>query len=138
MPATADTPTPTPLVGAFNPLSGIVGSVMIGTTAYAFGKWSLSMRTNLIPVNNFTGGGFQQLVPGVKRAELTLDSLTYDQGNMPFTVGQKYTFILGYTATVNNTIAIYVETIEPTVDYDGAQPIKITGQSDGAFTAAIT
>ena len=126
-----------PRSGAFNPLSGIQGSVMIGSVPYAFGKWACSMRCNLVPVNNFTGGGYQQMVPGVKRAELTLDALTYDQGNMPFTIGQKYTFVLGYTATVNLSISMYVETIDPTVDYDGAQPIKITGQSDGPFSGSI-
>jgi len=121
----------------FNPLSGITGSVKIGSVAFAFGKWALSIQTNLIPCNNFTGGGFQQLVAGVSKAELTLDALTYDEGNMPFTSGQKYVFILGYTATVNITLTMYIATIEPTVDYDGAQPMKITGQSDGTFTAAI-
>src|SRR5262245_53697528 len=121
----------------FTPLSGIQGSVKIGAAAFAFGKWALSMNSNLIPVNNFTGGGYQQLVPGVLKATLTLDALTYDQGNMPFTCGVKYTFVLGYTATVTASIGMYVESIEPTVDYDGAQPIKITGQSDGAFAASI-
>jgi hypothetical protein len=136
MTPSAQLPTPT-VVGPFNPLSGLSGSVGIGADKYAFGKWSLSMSANLIPVNNFTGGGYQQLVPGVKKAELTLDALTYDQGNMPFVVGQKYTFLLGYTATVNATISIYIGSIEPTVDYDGAQPIKITGMSDGPFNASI-
>jgi|SRR5215831_2337420 len=122
----------------FNPLSGITGSVKVGAAAFAFGKWALSISANLIPVNNFTGGGYQQLVPGVLKATLTLDALTYDQGNMPITAGQKYTFVLGYTATITTSIGIYVESVEPTVDYDGAQPIKITGQSDGSFTAGIT
>jgi hypothetical protein len=77
------------------------------------------------------------LVVGVKSAELTLDSLTYDEGNMPFTIGTRYTFILGYTATINTSLAVYIGSIEPTVDYDGAQPIKITGKSDGTFTGSI-
>jgi len=122
----------------FNPLTGLSGSVKIGSIAFAFGKWGLVMTANLIPVNNFTGAGFQQIVPGVKKGALTLDALTYDQGNMPFTCGNKYTFILGYSATVSLSLDIYIETIEPTVDYDGAQPIKITGQSDGVFAASIT
>lgn len=123
---------------AFNPLSGITGSVKIGATSYAFGKWNLSMKSNLIPVNNFTGGGYQQIVAGVQSADLTLEALTYDQGNMPFSIGVKYTFILGYTSTATITVSIYIESIEPTVDYDGAQPIKISGKSDGAFIGSIS
>lgn len=123
---------------AFNPISGINGTVKIGATSYAFGKWTLAMKTNVLPVNNFTGGGYQQVVAGVTSAELTLEALTYDQGNMPFTTGTKYSFILGYNNTTSTTVSIMVETIEPTVDYDGLEAIKITGKSDGSFTSAIT
>jgi hypothetical protein len=122
---------------AFNPLSGVTGSVKIGALSYAFGKWTLAMKSNALIVNNFTGGGYQQVTGGVLSADLTLDALTYDQGNMPFSCGTTYTFILGYNATTTVTVAIFIESIEPTVDYDGAQPIKISGKSNGPFTAAI-
>jgi hypothetical protein len=121
----------------YNPQTGITGSVMISGTPYAFGKWSLSMKANIIPTNNFTGGGYQTVVAGVKSADLSLEALTYDQGNMPFTIGTKYTFTLGYNALTSTTVTIMIETIEPTVDYDGAQPIKISGKSDGTFTPSI-
>lgn len=123
---------------ASNPQSGITGSVSIGGTSYAFGKWTLSMKANLMPVNNFTGGGYRQVVAGVKSADLTLEALTYDQGNMPFVCGNQYTFILGYNALTSTTVTIMIESIEPTVDYDGLQPIKISGQSNGPFTPSIT
>lgn len=122
----------------YNPQSGITGSVNVGGTSYAFGKWTLSMKTNVMPVNNFTGGGYQQVVAGVKSADLTLESLTYDQGNMPFVCGNQYTFILNYNALISTTVTIMIESIEPTVDYDGLQPIKISGKSNGPFAAEIT
>lgn len=123
---------------AFNPVAGISGSVKIGATSYAFGKWSLAMKANVMPVNNFTGGGYQQVVGGVVSADLTLSSLTYDQGNMPFAVGTLYTFILGYNLTTSVTVQIMIESIEPEVDYDGLEAIKISGKSNGAFSASIT
>ncbi len=122
---------------AFNPISGIQGSVKIGVTSYAFGKWSLAIKGRALPVNNFTGGGYQQVVGGVIKADLSLEALTYDQGNMPFAVNTLYTFILGYNATTTVTVQIMIEEITPTVDYDGLEGIKITGTSNGSYTAAI-
>lgn len=121
---------------AFNPLSGITGFVKISTTAYAFTKWSLEMRAVIVKANNFTSS-YQQVVSGLVSASLTLEADTYDQGNMPFTVGTSYIFILGYTVGVSVTVTIVLESITPTVDVEGGQPIKITGQSNGSFTAAI-
>ena len=123
---------------AFNPQSGISGSVTIGGTSYSFGKWTLAMKTNLIPVNRMGGGGFQEVVAGVSSAELTLDALTYDAGNMPFATGSSYTFVLAYNLLLSTTVVIVIESIEATVDYDGAQPIKITGKTNGTFTSSIT
>ena len=123
---------------AFNPKSGIEGSVKVGATSYAFGKWTLNMQAKALLTNNFTGGGNQTVVGGVKKADLTIEALTYDQGNMPFSAGTKYAFILGYDSVTSNTVTIFVETIEPTVDYDGLEAIKITGTSDGSFTPSIT
>lgn len=121
----------------FNPISGIQGFVQVGAFLFSFGKWSLAMETKSLPVNNFNGLGFQQVVAGVTKAELTLDALTYDQGNMPFATGSFYTFNLGYSSTASIAVQILVEKIEPTIDYDGLEAIKITGQSNGIFTAAI-
>ncbi len=121
----------------FNPLSGISGSVKIGTVAFAFTKWSVDMKCVVVKANNFTGGGYQQVVPGMCSATLTLEADTYDQGNMPFTVGNFYTFILGYTAGVSLTLAVMIESISPQVEYENGQPIKISGQSNGTFGAAI-
>jgi hypothetical protein len=122
----------------FNPLSGISGSVKIEDVEYAFTKWSLSMKCVVVKANNFTGGGYQQVVGGMISATLTLDADTYDEGNMTFTVGDTYEFVLGYTSEVDITITVLLESIDATVDYEGGQPIKIVGQSDGGFTAAIT
>lgn len=123
---------------AFNPLSGKSGSVMIGATAYAFSKWSASIKCNIVKANNFTGGGYQQVVAGLLSCSITLEALTYDQGNMAFTAGNSYTFILGYTTGINLTVTCLVEEIAPSVDVDGGEPIKISGQSNGSFTASIT
>lgn len=124
---------------AFNPLSGTQGSVKIGLTSYAFGKWGVKMSAKALPVNNFNSNNRQQVVAGVTKEELTLEALTYDLGNMAFTAGNNYTFILGFDATHSLTRTYFVEDIEVTVDYDGLQSVKLTCQSnDTTFTAAIT
>lgn len=123
---------------AFNPLAGIQGSVKIGAVSYAFHEWTLNMGTKVLLVNNFTGASFQQTIPGVTKAELTLNALTYDRGNMPFVTGTKYAFILGYDSVTSVTVTIQVETIEAGANYDELEPIRIIGQSDGVFTSAIS
>jgi hypothetical protein len=122
----------------YNPLSGVEGSVKVGTTAYAFTKWTASMKTVFVKSNNFTMGGYQTGVAGITSATITLESQTYDEGNMAFTSGNSYDFVLGYTSGVSLTITVMIESIDVTVDYEGGQPVKITGQSNGSFTAAIT
>ena len=126
------------LAWVFNPLSGIAGSVKISTTAYAFTKWAVEMKCVVVKANNFTGGGYQQVVPGMASATLTLEADTYDQGNMAFLVGDNYTFILGYTTGVSLTLEVMIESISPEVNYEEGQPIKIVGQSNGEFAASIT
>ncbi|QJW98690.1 hypothetical protein [Frigoriglobus tundricola] len=122
----------------FNPLSGVTGSVSIGATAFAFTKWTLEMKCVVVKANNFTGGGYQQVVAGMVSASLTLEADTYDQGNMAFSVGETYDFVLGYTSEVNVTVHVLIESISPTVDYENGQPIKISGQSNGSFDAGIS
>jgi hypothetical protein len=124
-------------LGVFNPLSGVIGFVKISTTTFAFTKWSAEMKCKIVSANNFTGDGYQQIVSGVTSATITVESDTYDEGNMAFTCGAAYTFLLGYMTGVQLSITVIIESITPTVDYNGGQPIKIVGQSNGSFTASI-
>jgi len=121
----------------FNPLSGISGAVAVGATEYAFSKWTVEMKCVVVKANNFTGGGYQQVVPGLCSATLTLEALTYDEGNMPFTVGDFATFVLSYSSTTDLTLGVMIESINVSVDIEGGQPVKLVGQSNGAFTASI-
>ncbi len=114
----------------FNPLSGVQGSVQIGGFVYTFGKWDLTTETKGQLVNNFSSNGRQQVVPGVTSAELSLEALTYDLGNMPLVTGSSYVMILGYDATHSFQAIFYVESINMTVDYDGLQSVKVKAKSN--------
>lgn len=122
---------------AFNPLSGISGNVSVDTVDYAFGKWSVEMRCVVVKANNFLGGGYQQIVPGLASATITMEALTYDGGNMPIAVGDYIALVLSYSATLSLAISVMVESIGVNVDIEAGQPVKVVGQSNGAFTAAI-
>ena len=122
---------------AFNPLAGIDASVTVGETEFAFSKWGISMKCVVVKANNFTTT-FQMVVGGLISATLSLEAETYDEGNMPFSVGDFFTFILGYTSEVSLTVEILIETIEVTPDIENGQPVKISGPSNGEFSAAIT
>ena len=121
----------------FNPLAGITGNVAIAAVDYAFSKWTVEMKCVVVKANNFTGGGYQQVVPGLVSATITLEALTYDGGNMTFAVGDYADFTLSYSAVLTLAITVMIESITGSIDVEAGQPIKITGQSHGAFTAAI-
>lgn len=123
------------MLGVFSPVSGKTGSVMVSTTAYAFAKWKVSFKTNLPKVNNFTSV-YQQLVGGLTSATVTLSG-PYDTGNMPFTTGNVYDFILGWNNSVNLTVPCQLESIDGDQDIDGAAGVSLVGQSTGSFTASI-
>ena len=116
--------------------SGKHGSVMIGTVSYAFGKWKFRMNTPAIKRNNFTSQ-FQRVVSGVNAGTLNIDG-PYDQGNMPFTCGQQYTFLLGLTSGVALTCTAQISDLAPDNDVETAPNVSIVAESDGVFTLAIT
>ena len=111
----------------------------MGSTKYAFGKWNLSLKANQMPTNNFlnidsAGRGYQTTVAGVYSADLTLEALTADAGNMPFAVGSTVIFNLGTDSLNYYPIPIAIESIEPSADFDGLQPVKISGKSNGVVS----
>lgn len=119
-------------------LAGTSGYVKLGATAYAFGKWTGTFETNLPNVNNYTGGGYQQLVKGITKGTIKLSG-PYNLGNMPLVSGNEYEFHLGLTATpVELVVTALVSKLELESDIDGRVSINVEAQSNGAFTAAVT
>lgn len=116
-------------------ISGKEGHVKVSTVEYKFGKWKASFKTNLPKVNNFTSA-YQQLVSGLTSATLTIEG-PYDNTAMAFTAGTEYTFLLGFTNTVELSVPAIVESIESSQDIEDAARVTITAQSTGTFTAAI-
>jgi hypothetical protein len=122
---------------AANYLSGVQAAVLIGATPYSFSKWSIPIEIDLPKITNFTSQAFQAIVAAVTRGTITLQG-PYNQGNMPFTAGSSYTFILQYTNSVSITVTALIEQIRPDIDVEDAQRITIVAKSNGTFTAAIT
>jgi hypothetical protein len=120
----------------FNPLHGISASVKIATTAYAFDSFKFSPKNKLADVSNFTGAGFKQFIAGMTDGKVSLTG-PYDEGNMPFTVGNAYTLVLGYTGVVSVSCPCLCESIDMDVKVDDAQKSSLTFQITGSFTAAI-
>jgi hypothetical protein len=116
--------------------SGKSGSVSIGEVDYAFGKWSIDLDANLPKMNNFLSG-FQILVSGLISSKLTLSG-PYDAGEMAFTAGNSYEFILAVSDTIAFTITYFVENIKIDDDIDDAARISLSGQSSGSFTPSVT
>lgn len=120
-----------------NYLSGITGAVLVGATAYSFSKWRIAIKCGLPKVTNFNTAPYQQLVAGILSSTVTLEG-PYDQGNMAFTAGTSYAFILRWTASISLTITGFIEELTPDEDVDGSPRVSITVQSNGTFTASIT
>lgn len=122
---------------ADNYLSGLTGAISLGTTAYAFGKWKAAFNTKTIPVNNFTSGGYQALVKGFTKATITASG-PYNQGNMPLTCGNTYTFNLTLTAGTVLTATGVLGDMTMSNDAEGNPQVDITAESTGSFAASFT
>lgn len=118
---------------AFNPASGKEGSVLIGTVPYAFKNWKINSGQELPKVNNFTGGGFQQVVGGLEGGELTFEG-PWDVGNMPIVVGNSYTFICAVNGSVSVSVPAIVGKIEFGTDVEDAARVKVSAQTNGSFS----
>jgi hypothetical protein len=117
-------------------LSGTTGSVKVGSTVYAFDKWRLSMKGGAPKVTNFAGSGYQQLVPGVKSATITLSG-PYNQGAMAVAVNTSYAWILGMDTGVEITVTAQVTGIDVDDSVEDAPRVNVTAESTGSFTASI-
>lgn len=119
-----------------NFVSGKIGYVTVGNTQYSFGKWKCAMKAKLPNMNNFNGGGFQQIVSGIVAGNPTFEG-PWDIGNTPLAVGVQYTFLFGVTPSVFIQVVGIVEDITPSNDVDDAPRVSVAVQSNGSFTAAI-
>ncbi len=117
-------------------LSGKDGFTTVQGVVYAFGKWKASIKTVAVKTSNFTSLGFDDNVEGFTGAQLTLNG-PYDEGNMPLTSGQVYTFNLGWAVGISLQIDARVTGIDPSNDAEGTPTLDITAQSKGEFLAVI-
>jgi hypothetical protein len=123
---------------ADNYLSGISGYVKLGATAYSFNKWECEFETKQNVVNNFTGAGYQQIVSGITKAQLTLEMQGYNEGNCALTCGNSYTFHCGFASgPIELVVTGNIRTITASNDVDGTPSIKVMVDSNGSMTAAI-
>ena len=122
---------------AQNLLSGKTGYLNDSTANRSFGKWDLELITKLIPVPNFNGGGYMQKVTGLYDGKFTLTG-PYDQGNMPYTVGNQYTFNFGLAPSVFLTAPGIIGSIKMSEDVENNPAVTITGETNGAFSISIT
>jgi hypothetical protein len=123
---------------ADNYISGKAGAVYISTTAYSFGKWKVTFKAGAPKITNFTTAGFQALLAGIISATISVSG-PYNNGNMGFTVGNTYTFILyfDHANTISLSVPVILTSIDSDDDVEGSPHITLTGESTGTFTAAI-
>jgi hypothetical protein len=103
---------------------------------YSFDKWSLTLKAILPEITNFTSGGYQALLSGIESGGLTVSG-PYNQGNMAFTVGNSYLWVLGFTASIVINMPGLIESIAADDNVKENPKITVTVKSSGAFLAAI-
>jgi hypothetical protein len=119
-------------------LAGKGGHVVLTpATTVAFRSWKVSMKAVGLKINDFTCQGFQTLIVGFFSASLTLDG-AYFAGATGLTVGNVYTFELGYSASLLLDLQALVTDITPTVDAEKEETLSVTADSTGPFTASVT
>jgi hypothetical protein len=105
--------------------------------AYSFSTWDLTLNCSLPKITNFTSGGFQALLAGIVSGQISVKG-PYNNTNMAFTVGNLYTWTLGFTTSVVINVPGLIESITSDDDVKEFPKISITAKSTGVFLAAIT
>ncbi len=119
---------------AFNPQTGCLASVTVGSTTFAFDEWKFSPKNNLAKVTNFTSSCFGAYIKGITEGEITLSG-PYDEGNDAWTVGNTYSIVLA-TSAFTVTVPGILKGIDLDVKVDDAARLSLTLQTTGVFTAA--
>jgi hypothetical protein len=119
-----------------NLLAGKGGSVLIGATPFSFGKWEQEMHAKMVPVPNFVSAPYEVFVVGLFGSKLNISG-PYDGGNMPFSVGTSYVWILGVSASITLTVTAIVDSIKLTTDVEGAALVVLTVTVNGPFVGSI-
>lgn len=126
---------------AVTPLAGKNGTVTLATVAYAFGKWSGTIKHDVIDVSNSGGAGARSRITGLQSFdgsfEGPLDTTLAIYKQAAVSSGASMAAVFGMDAATH-TIAcnIVVEDCELTTDIEGAVTYKVSFKSDGALTLA--
>ncbi len=118
-------------------LSGKTGYVNVGGVPFRFGKWDLTMSAGTPKANNFIDAPYEIYVSGLLGAKLTCSG-PYDAGNMPLTIGNVYTWVLGFTPGIFLTVVAVLNNLHPTNDVEGNPQVEIGAQVSGSFSASLT
>jgi hypothetical protein len=122
---------------AFTPQPGKFASVSVGSLSFAFDNWEADETMALPDVSNFLGNGAVQRTTGLIDGKISIKG-PYDEGNMPFILGQPYTLILGWNATpVTISFPVILQNIKASQDVKDAGRIQLVFMTNGVFTAAI-
>lgn len=106
-------------------ISGKTGFVKLGTSRYAFNRWSCPIKSNQVKTTNFESLGFQEVVSCITSAGITCSG-PYAPGSMSVVAGQTYTFHLGWTNGLELVVQGNVASVEPDNDAEGVPQLKIT------------
>ena len=124
-------------LGSANYVSGLTGHISVGGQNWRLNKWSIPLKTKLVPVTNFESGGFQEMLACIKSSSISASG-PYDQGNMGMTTGNSYAFVLVLNSNISISVTALIDSLELDDDAEGNATIKISAQSNGAFTITIT
>lgn len=117
--------------------SGSTGFVKLGSTAYAFGKWKIAMKSGTPNVTNFTSAGYRQLVAGIIQGTLTCSG-PYNSGSMPLAMNTSYVWHLGMDTGIELSVTATLTGLEVDNDVEDAPRINITAEISGSFTSSVT
>lgn len=120
-------------------ISGKQGSVRTVNSSgfsFSFDTWELSSNAKLPDITNFTSGGYQALLSGIIDGTVTVSG-PYNSGNMAFTAGLTYVWVLCFTDAIYLTCTAIIQTLKADDKVADAPRINIVAKSTGSFSAGI-
>lgn len=119
----------------FSPAPGRLAYVQDSFGRRAFKTWKYGGDTPAVKVNNFNSDS-QLVVPGVFSTKITISG-PYDEGNMPYTMGDYYILTLGWSATADLTVTGLLTNIDGDQDVEDAGRVSLTFASNGQFDISV-
>jgi hypothetical protein len=125
------------------PLAGYAASVRIDGNVLYNTKWTVTPETNELPVNSMEGGGFEDVIPGLRKCSITVEGW-WDYGANQFDAPMQiqdgnvlhnvFLYVSGTSSPFWSFPYVLIGSAPMTADVNDEIKYSFTAKAKGSFT----